>query len=1499
MIVRSEGRGRVQAVLPVNLRRRIGALGRISRCVLICGFLGLAQARGQGVNHSASKFYPDSSDTAEALLRNAASHSRDGQWSETIDIYQRIITTYGDKVAKLPRDKGAEDPGEEFALFVDLRGHCHRSLAKLPPAAREIYRNRVDGQAERWYRQGNRDRDRNLLRRVVEQAFCSSWGDDALELLGDLAFQGGRFGEAIAAYRQLVPDRPGDTPGLIHPDPSVDLARVAAKKILCRAAAGELTSQPAEIESLTKRFPGASGTLAGRKGAYATIVAEALAADHLAPAGQPDSRWPTFAGALTRTRVVSEEIDVGSLQWRVPLERISAARTGYVYGPRAVTMNSLSSPQDRLLGYHPIVLGDQVIVCDGSKVLAYNLSDRPAGREGSSTLTIEPAWKHDPDNTVPQANRANSGIPRYSLTAVGNRIYARMGASTPSGFAGMNRPGVHASSYIIALDWSAQGKVLWQKRSGELALPNRAADRNRSISFEGTPVADNQSVYVAVTDRREQTATYVACFDAETGNHRWVRYLGAASSEIDNFLGMGVGTPVSGDYGHRLLSLDGPFLYYQTNLGAVVSLEAETGAVRWVANYPRQDSSRAGQGSDRDLNPAIVHDGLVIVAPSDASSIFAFDADSGRLVWKTEPIADEVKLSHLLGVAKGRLVATGDRVLLFDIRTGKLVSTWPDSGRALEGYGRGLLAGSRIYWPTRNEIQVLDQRTGVLSEPPIKLMEFYRTSGGNLVAADGYLIVAQGDALVVFCQNSRLIDRYRDEIARSPERAETYYRLARAAEAVGRQELALESYALATKKARNAETIDGVALVDAARDHQFHLLTRIAGEARRDKKLGEALKGLELAARIGRSDTDRLNARLLLAEVQLEAGRPADSVKILEQILDDERLRGLTVATEDGRRAIRADLLIADRLTGIVRERGREVYAPFDRRAGELYERGRREQDPRLLDEVSRIYPVSEVVPDALLALGEMHEAAGRMAPAAQAYKRLLALASASEAARARALWRLGHTYAAGNLLVSARDTYLQLLQRYPQITLDVAGQESTLADLATAELSRAPLAQIAADRPRPPVPFPLTRGWNLQVPGTRTLRVVSALGILPGLHSSRLFVVEGTKLSPIDAATGQPRWSVDIGAPTVWVGYLADKLLAATPQRIVALELSSGAEQWRFAPGPRGRLRRGPDPFVRAAPSTEQSTGGARGMFHEFQLVGGRLFFLRGEEELVALDGDTGVVDWSFSPRGTPINPRLWAGARRVVLQVSPPGQVLVLDTESGAQVSRTPLAEGESFERSPIPIDEDHVLLVTDRRTVKKFDMGRGQFVWDYRESREMPVFGPPRVIVDAERVLVLHDGKQLIRLDPVNGSKRWSAVLGIENLSDRPDAIACDEKRVYCVSRQNLRALSFEDGQSLWSCHLSGPENAQWSIALTEGRVVAFPTRSLLSEDEIENMPVVVRRQDTGALVQRFVFPATIADVGLRLDTRGALLATSRSLWSLAERKVNPERDTIPLP
>ena len=67
------------------------------------------------------------------------------------------------------------DPANESILFMDSRRFCHRCIAQLPAPAREIYHGRVDQLAGRWYKEGAARRDVALLRRVVDQAFCSSW----------------------------------------------------------------------------------------------------------------------------------------------------------------------------------------------------------------------------------------------------------------------------------------------------------------------------------------------------------------------------------------------------------------------------------------------------------------------------------------------------------------------------------------------------------------------------------------------------------------------------------------------------------------------------------------------------------------------------------------------------------------------------------------------------------------------------------------------------------------------------------------------------------------------------------------------------------------------------------------------------------------------------------------------------------------------------------------------------------------------------------------------------------------------------------------------------------------------------------------------------------------------------------------------------------------------------------------------------------------------------
>ena len=246
--------------------------------------LSAQSGSGQDANHSASKFYPDSSDPAETLAaeRGGPCAGRPvGRGDRDLSADHRSVRRQG---CQAPRESGQDRPAgraDDFVLFVDLRVYCHRSLAKLPPEAGQFTGTGSTGRPSAGSARGRPVAIPRLLRRVVDVAFCSSWGDDALELLGDLAFQDGRFGEALAMYRKLVLDRPDDTFGLVHPDPTVDLARIAAKKILCRAAAGEKLDVAAEIDAFSRRFPGSSGTLAGRKGPYALIVERIVAAGPL------------------------------------------------------------------------------------------------------------------------------------------------------------------------------------------------------------------------------------------------------------------------------------------------------------------------------------------------------------------------------------------------------------------------------------------------------------------------------------------------------------------------------------------------------------------------------------------------------------------------------------------------------------------------------------------------------------------------------------------------------------------------------------------------------------------------------------------------------------------------------------------------------------------------------------------------------------------------------------------------------------------------------------------------------------------------------------------------------------------------------------------------------------------------------------------------------------------------------------------------------------------
>ena len=130
------------------------------------------------------------------------------------------------------------------------------------------------------------------------------------------------------------------------------------------------------------------------------------------------------------------------------------------------------------------------------------------------------------------------------------------------------------------------------------------------------------------------------------------------------------------------------------------------------------------------------------------------------------------------------------------------------------------------------------------------------------------------------------------------------------------------------------------------------------------------------------------------------------------------------------------------------------------------------------------------------------------------------------------------------------------------------------------------------------------------------------------------------------------------------------------------------------------------------------------------------------------------------------------------------------------------------------------------------------------------------------------MIHDGNELIRLDPATGAKLWSRPLGVEDLSERPEAMALDGDRVYWASGRTLNAAALADGELAWRRHLTGPESG-WSIALTAAlRRGLSPAPRGRRRRATSGFPLVFRRRDTGDLVQRLLVPSSVSEVAVRL-------------------------------
>ena len=611
--------------------------------------------------------------------------------------------------------------------------YCQMLLSGLPPEGLDAYRALIDDRAGRWFQQAEATGSHRLLKRVVQSAFASSYGDDALLLLAEQAWEDGRLSEARRWWTALLSRQEStqtDSPAAIlrYPNAQIDSADVRVRLILCSLLQGAIDRAQRELKDFEKLHGDAEGTLAGQSGQLSEILEAVIADAQRWRSASQVSGSPTFAATQERSGTYPPPENPLAVAWRVDLPEDSFAARG--------------EPAKRLargpLSHFPVTDETNVFVNDAYSVHAFAL------RTGT------PAWPVDGNSSgvlyrsrLAQEGRPIQpmrGTPQYTMTIHDGRLYARMGVPITR----VARREFRAPNEIIGLDVArGEGKLVFHVAAGSLGPQDEA------WSFDGAPVVAGERLYVAVTQNRPQVRVSIACFDTRTAELLWRSPICTSLRQPEETWNVAR---------HGLLTLAGGQVFYTTGLGAVAAIDQTNGDVQWIVTYETQElasaHSESSESSDvshveSGLTPCLYHaETLVVVAP-DARSGMLLDATTGVLLRKFELPA---RVRHVLGVVRETLVVGNDSLWGIDLETAQ-VKWHVDNSSGGPGCGRGFVTESSVWWPTRKQLLEVDGTSGVVLRR-VGLEELTRREGGNLLVAHGRLLIAQADCLVSFTDAS-------------------------------------------------------------------------------------------------------------------------------------------------------------------------------------------------------------------------------------------------------------------------------------------------------------------------------------------------------------------------------------------------------------------------------------------------------------------------------------------------------------------------------------------------------------------------------------------------------------------------------------------------------------------------------------------------------------------------------------------------------------------------
>ena len=1403
--------------------------------------------------------------TVEDLL----AHER---WAEAIGILQEIAQTESKALVLV-------QPGRAggIASYLNAATRCNVLLSRVSVNGRIAYREKVDPQAKRWFENWQQTHDEGELLRIVRQTFLSSYGDDALWALGEVAWDRGDFSAARLWWEQLIPlpddANPENYPNVMrYPDSHIDRASILARIVLCSILAKESFRAIDELQQFADQFPLAEGWMAGQNGRLVDILRRTLNDSKRWTQTQSTTDFATFGLSPERYRHIPESIDIGAIRWSHSLPS----------NPLRHANNGLSFPNDPL-SYYPVVYGNVALVNDANAIRGWNmLSGKPAWQsEGRDPAVIYPSVAEE--STV-ISRQDCVGVPYYTMTIANDRLFARMGSPVScSSISEMQR---EFPSDLVCLDLVREGKLVWKVSANDLiadSVPWR---------FEGTPVVVGGRAYVALCRRNPQLELVVACLDSSDGRLLWQRHIGAFRSNV---------VDSSNRVSHLLLTAGGGRIFLSTDVGAIVAIDSADGRLEWAVSYESRSEESPAALSDpsrKTLRPALFHAGLLFVAPNDSSSAYCIEADSGRLRWQfsylqtttdSDPRSNDTKQlrskqwRHLLGIGpgglSGRLIVSGNSLWAIDIETGATAwsvneSLFERNGNA--AFGRGLIAGDQVMVPLRESIEIFDFKSGIhVRTVPLKVPGSVE-QGGNLTLANGTLLVAQPGRLAAYREYSRLKERLEIELIQRPDDTGLQIQLADLEATDGSPDTAIDEYQ------RILERIgpDDPAYVVVRR--RLASLFHILGSARfRDSDFVAAHDNWLRAISFADEITKQVEFICDLSRVDEMLNHPEAAVVRFQEILNREELASVRRQNEKaGDKATRE-------ISRLINERGRDVYRAIETAASAEIEVLKKSTNRTELHRFVAKYPHSKAVTDALRLLVELHRKSGETSEAYAVLNQIRQRAT-DDQSYVEATLVMIEMLEAANASRSAKQLWKLLSHQSATMEVEFAATRHRLA-----ELVRSRVEQYDSELRTRPVA--IERSWNSALPIDS--QVIIPRGGPPSPELAAFFVCMKQKSQPntwrwrcLDWRTGRIRWEETTSSPIKLVGWTQVHLMIGTPHGWYARTADHGRIIWEQSS--LGET----SPFFAIPPS--ESVDDLWPAFFDatqgFQLFdpnnGCRVAALKPPGVIHGISGSGNLSNSSeqiesiadsipLEPVDRKMNPPL-----RFLIQTLKPARVwdvsalnprdhwMMQEIKHGGEIWQgSPLVMknrfvgvtsdhclvGAEFGQSPVSVDSEYG------------EASRKPGRWAYRN---LPFgTGSPFAFVANGELLVVVDGTQLASFDPTSGNRKWLTGLADLPLAEPERQICVADDCILAASHGMFRSILIKDGSVRFARYL-GDTSPQWhtSIAWTarsefrpsqdlSQTTSSSQTQTLVATwplNSVENQRRIIRLCDptTGMIVQQ---------------------------------------------